>query len=640
MKVSSIACRFTALVLQPLFAKSRALPRASCRRLSTASTEAPEMDAFMEKLKNYEKIGVPKGAGTDSCDGFDLGRMRRLLHNLGSPQSKFKAIHIAGTKGKGSTAAFISSILCAEGYSVGCYTSPHIRSIRERITLGASGEAVPVKSLDSHFHKIKDELDIAIEREKGHLSQFEVFTAIALSLFAEERVQFAVVEAGLGGARDATNVFTSSDLAAAIITNIGEEHLAALGGSLQSIAVAKSGIIKEDRPLVLGGPFLPHIESIIREKALSLCSPVVSASDPGNRSVLKGFSGACQVPHQLCDILLLIESDLHVSIELFDLQLRLLGSHQLKNAITATCAALCLREQGPQQWIENVPVNAVVTEYGLIECVAGSLFDSKPQTYLAEAWWMLSDTSIRAGLESAYLVGRSQFLTSKEADKLGLPGATILLDGAHTKESAQALVDMVKMAYCDARLVFVVAMANDKDHTGFARALLSQKKKPNAVVGGAGGTVIFDSPDLVQNQQLICINTEEYVHPVLDIIYVEEAVCGCLEAVCFTEVDIAGDRSRTTSSSLLKCSWIKACREMDVGFLDCGAANYELIEDQFPESSRNMGSESILFVEGSLVDSIRFGHEVLCAKSASGSGIIVVTGSLHIVSAVLGCLET
>ncbi|XP_042055333.1 dihydrofolate synthetase-like [Salvia splendens] len=549
MKVSSIACRFTALVLQPLFAKSRALPRASCRRLSTASTEAPEMDAFMEKLKNYEKIGVPKGAGTDSCDGFDLGRMRRLLHNLGSPQSKFKAIHIAGTKGKGSTAAFISSILCAEGYSVGCYTSPHIRSIRERITLGASGEAVPVKSLDSHFHKIKDELDIAIEREKGHLSQFEVFTAIALSLFAEERVQFAVVEAGLGGARDATNVFTSSDLAAAIITNIGEEHLAALGGSLQSIAVAKSGIIKEDRPLVLGGPFLPHIESIIREKALSLCSPVVSASDPGNRSVLKGFSGACQVPHQLCDILLLIESDLHVSIELFDLQLRLLGSHQLKNAITATCAALCLREQG----------------------------------------WMLSDTSIRAGLESAYLVGRSQFLTSKEADKLGLPGATILLDGAHTKESAQALVDMVKMAYCDARLVFVVAMANDKDHTGFARALLSR---------------------------------------------------GCLEAVCFTEVDIAGDRSRTTSSSLLKCSWIKACREMDVGFLDCGAANYELIEDQFPESSRNMGSESILFVEGSLVDSIRFGHEVLCAKSASGSGIIVVTGSLHIVSAVLGCLET
>ncbi|XP_057774259.1 dihydrofolate synthetase isoform X2 [Salvia miltiorrhiza] len=507
------------------------------------------MDAFMEKLNDYEKIGVPKGAGTDSCDGFDLGRMRRLLHNLGNPQSKFKAIHIAGTKGKGSTAAFLSSILRAEGYSVGCYTSPHIRTIRERITLGTSGEAVSGISLDSHFHKIKEELERAVEREKGHLSQFEVFTAIALSLFAEERVQFAVVEAGLGGARDATNVFTVSDLAAAVITNIGEEHLAALGGSLESIAVAKSGIIKEQRPLVLGGPFLPHIESMIREKALSLCSPVISASDPGNRSVLKGFTGACQVPRQLCDILLLIERDFHLSIELLNLQLRLLGSHQLQNAVTATCTALCLREQG----------------------------------------WKLSDTSIRDGLQSAYLVGRSQFLTSKEADMLGLPGATILLDGAHTKESARALVDMIKMAFSDARLVLVVAMANDKDHTGFARALLS---------------------------------------------------LGCLEAVCFTEVDIAGHRSRTTSSSSLKCSWIKACREMGVGFLDCRTANHKWIEDQHPESSRKMGSEFILLLEGSLVDSIRFGHEVLGTTSATGNGIIVVTGSLHIVSAVLGCLET
>ncbi|KAH6828063.1 Folylpolyglutamate synthetase family protein [Perilla frutescens var. hirtella] len=533
------------LLLRPnnkLFTKSRAFLHAPCRPPYTA------LDAFMEKLNNYEKSGVPKGAGTDSSDGFDLGRMRRLLHNLGNPQSEFKAVHIAGTKGKGSTAAFLSCILRAQGYSVGCYTSPHIRTIRERITLGTTGEAVSDKTLSLHFHKIREKLEMAVQREKGHLSQFEVFTAIALSLFAEEKVQIAVIEAGLGGARDATNVFTSSDLAAAIITNIGEEHLAALGGSLESIAVAKSGIIKEQRPLVLGGPFLPHIESMIRDKAFSLCSPVISASDPGNRSVLKGFSRACQVPRQLCDILLRIEGDFHLFIELFDLQLRLLGSHQLQNAVTATCAALCLREQG----------------------------------------WELSDTSIRAGLQCTYLVGRSQFLTSKEADMLGLSGATILLDGAHTKESAQALVDMIKISFPDARLVLVVAMANDKDHTGFARVFLS---------------------------------------------------LGCLEAVCFTEVDIAGDRSRTTSSSSLKCSWIKACGEIGGSFRDCRTAKYELIEDQHPEPSRKMECESILLVEGSLMDSIRFGHEVLGAKSGNKNGIIVVTGSLHIVSAIVGCLE-
>ncbi|KAI3471198.1 hypothetical protein Pfo_027861 [Paulownia fortunei] len=595
MKIPSIVRSLLALPLNrrktPLFAKWRPFLDAPSRPFSTALSESQELKEFteyMEQLKNYEKTGVPKGAGTDSGDGFDLGRMRRLLHTLGNPQSKFKAVHIAGTKGKGSTAAFLSSILRAEGYSVGCYTSPHIQTIRERITLGTTGEPVSAKALSSHFHKIKEDLDMAVEHEKGHLSQFEVFTALAFSLFAEEKVHFAVIEAGLGGARDATNVLASSDLAASIITNIGAEHLAALGGSLESIAAAKSGIIKERCPLVLGGPFLPHIERIIRDKALSMCSPVVSACDPGNRSVLKGFSRACEMPHQLCDILLLIERDLHVVyiciisfwfllvssllymptyfdfltliivefhefviyqfIELFDVQLRLLGSHQLQNAATATCAALCLRDQG----------------------------------------WKLSDASIRAGLECAYLLGRSQFLTSKEAEMLGLPGATILLDGAHTKESAQALVNMIKMAFPEARLVLVVAMANDKDHLGFARVLLS---------------------------------------------------VGCLEAVCFTEIDIAGDRSRITSSSSLKDSWIQACREMGGDFLDCKTAKFDLVEDQHTQSTGKMGCQSILFVESSLMASIRFGNEILGAKSGTQHGIIVVTGSLHIVSAVLGSLE-
>ncbi|PIN08772.1 Dihydrofolate synthase [Handroanthus impetiginosus] len=256
MKIPSIMRSLAVLPINrqeiPLFAKWRPFLLISSRPISTAlsgSQELKEFMEFMEKLKNYEKTGVPRGAGTDSGDGFDLGRMRRLLHNLGNPQSKYKTVHIAGTKGKGSTAAFLSSILRAEGYSVGCYTSPHIRTIRERITLGTTGEPVSAKALSSHFHKIKDDLHMAVEREKGHLSQFEVFTALAFSIFAEEKVHFAVVEAGLGGARDATNVISSSDLAVSIITNIGAEHLAALGGSLESIAVAKSGIVKEQSPV-------------------------------------------------------------------------------------------------------------------------------------------------------------------------------------------------------------------------------------------------------------------------------------------------------------------------------------------------------------------------------------------------------
>ncbi|PNY08348.1 tetrahydrofolylpolyglutamate synthase, partial [Trifolium pratense] len=256
--------------------------------------EMKDLLDYIDSLKNYEKSGVPTGAGTDSHDGFDLGRMRRLMDRFGNPHSKFKntktnrrplfqtlpatsetvvvltlavidrthdhkrptgygsaelAVHIAGTKGKGSTAAFISNILRTEGYSVGCYTSPHIQTIRERILLGRSGDPVSAKLLNSLFHRIKQDLDQAVKAENGCISHFEVFTAMAFILFADEKVDIAVIEAGLGGARDATNIISSSGLAAAVITTVGEEHLAALGGSLETIATAKAGIIKQGCPV-------------------------------------------------------------------------------------------------------------------------------------------------------------------------------------------------------------------------------------------------------------------------------------------------------------------------------------------------------------------------------------------------------
>ncbi|KAK1409100.1 hypothetical protein QVD17_35625 [Tagetes erecta] len=424
-------------------------------------SEVKELNDYLNNLKNHEKSDVPKGAGTDSDHGFDLGRMTRLMHSLGNPQSKFKTIHIAGTKGKGSTAAFLSNILRAQGYSVGCYTSPHIKTIRERITLGKLGYPVSAKTLNSLFQRIKLDLDQAVQLEQGHLSHFEVLTALAFKLFAEENVDIAVIEAGLGGARDATNIISSSDLAASVITTISEEHLAALGGSLESIAVAKSGIIKHGCPVVLGGPYLPHIELIFRNKASSMCSPVISASDSGNTSIIKGISNVSGIPYQISDIILDIKKDFQLSIELYDVKLRLLGLHQLQNAATATCAALCLRYQG----------------------------------------WRISDGSIRTGLESTQLLGRSQFLTPVEAEALGLPGATVLLDGAHTKESAKALTDMIQIAYPDAKLVFVVAMASDKDYQAFASELLAAKQ---------------------------------------------------VDAIFLTEVSIAGDRYRTASLSLLR----------------------------------------------------------------------------------------
>ncbi|KAL0925195.1 hypothetical protein M5K25_003510 [Dendrobium thyrsiflorum] len=416
----------------------------SQHRLNSTLIEDPKLHDFLdylEQLKNYERIGVPKDAGTDSDDGFDLGRMRRLLQRLGNPHSRFKAVHVAGTKGKGSTAAFLSNILREEGYLVGCYTSPHLLTIRERISLGRSGGPVSVELLRNLFYHIKGSLDLSIEMEGGALTHFEVFTALVFALFSQQGIDVAVIEAGLGGARDATNVLCSTGLAASVITSIGEEHLSALGGSLESIAMAKSGIIKPGRPVVIGGPLQPHIEHIIRSKASSLNSPVLSACDAGVKSITRFFGREEETPYQCCEIHINIKEDIPLFLDLPDVKLRMLGKHQLQNAVTATCAALCLRNEG----------------------------------------WRISDVSIQAGLEKTFLPGRGQYLTKKEAETLGLSGVSIVVDGAHTEASAKGLIEIIKMENPDGPLALVVSMASDKDHMAFAMQLLTGRM-PNVVV--------------------------------------------------------------------------------------------------------------------------------------------------------------
>ncbi|KAF6172997.1 hypothetical protein GIB67_006373 [Kingdonia uniflora] len=545
-----VARRETSMISSPIVAiRKTNLTRNLSTRYNNEDPELKEFLDYLDNLKNYEKSGVPKGAGTDSSDGFDMGRMKRLMERLGNPQCNYKAVHIAGTKGKGSTAAFVANILREEGYSVGCYTSPHLWSIRERISLGKNGDLVSAKALISLFHQVKDILDRTIELEDGSISHFEVLTAVAFTLFARESIDIAVVEAGLGGARDATNVFSSSELAESIITTIGEEHLDALGGSLENIARAKSGIIKYGRPVVLGGPFKPHIERILWDKASLLDSLIVSASDSGSRSTIKNVEINNGKPCQVCDILIQVEKDLQLFIELNDVKLCMLGTHQLQNAVTATCASLCLRDQG----------------------------------------WKVSDKSIRAGLERTNLYGRSQFLTSEEAGVIGLAGTTILVDGAHTEESAKALAELIQMTHPDAPLAFVVAMANDKDHLAFAKQLLS----------------------------------------------------GRLPAAVFlTKVNIAGAKSRMTSASILKDAWVKAASELGVGFLDVGIeTNEKKLDDQSGFSAREFESRSVIVIGGSVEDSMKSADLILKAKTEGQSGIIVVTGSLHIVSLLLGSLE-
>ncbi|TVU26982.1 hypothetical protein EJB05_29560 [Eragrostis curvula] len=360
--------------------------------------ELDDFFEYMERLCNHERFGVPRGAGTDSDDGFDLGCMRRLLHRLGDPHTHFPAVHIAGTKGKGSAAAFLSNIMREQGYNVGCYSSPHLLTIRERISVGKDGGPVSVGLLRDLFDEAKDLIDKSIVLENGALTHFEVFTALSFLIFSRQNVDIAIVE------------------------------------------------------VMIGGPFSADIEQIIRDRAFLTKSPVISACDPGVKSITKCIDWDNGRPYQSCDISIKISNDRPLFIELHDVKLWLLGDHQRQNAVTASCTALCLCNLG----------------------------------------WDISEASIQAGLEKTQLPGRSQFLTQEEASVLGLDGlSTVLIDGAHTEASAKALSDVIETVKPEGPLALVVGMANDKEHLAFAEQLLSGPR-PDIVLlteaSMAGGT--------------------------------------------------------------------------------------------------------------------------------------------------------
>ncbi|MCK4521952.1 MAG: bifunctional folylpolyglutamate synthase/dihydrofolate synthase [Nanoarchaeota archaeon] len=166
-----------------------------------------------------------------------LNNITGLMASLGNPHKKFKSIHVAGTNGKGSVCAFISSILEKQGYKTGVYTSPHLVDFRERIRI--NGKKISKKNIVSLLSKIKPFI-------KDH-TYFEIVTALAFTYFAQQKVDFAVVEVGMGGRLDATNIITPE---VSIITNISLEHTEHLGNTINKIAFEKAGIIKPNIPVV------------------------------------------------------------------------------------------------------------------------------------------------------------------------------------------------------------------------------------------------------------------------------------------------------------------------------------------------------------------------------------------------------
>ncbi len=202
--------------------------------------------AFLLGRIDYERmLSIPYGQRD-----FRLDRMRELAERLGNPQEQLQIVHVAGTKGKGSTAATITAILAAAGYRTGLYSSPHLERLEERIAL--DGQECPPEALAALIERVRPTV-LEMDRQAGPGSHgptyFEILTALALLYFVEHAVDVAVLEVGLGGRLDSTNICTP---AVAAITSISYDHTRQLGSTLAAIAGEKAGIIKPGVPVISG----------------------------------------------------------------------------------------------------------------------------------------------------------------------------------------------------------------------------------------------------------------------------------------------------------------------------------------------------------------------------------------------------
>jgi dihydrofolate synthase/folylpolyglutamate synthase len=293
---------------------------------------------YLEALRYLsERSGYDRGfvANPFEHEGIGLERTAWILRAVGHPERRYPSVHIAGTKGKGSTAACLASVLVASGYRVGLYTSPHLHTFRERIQI--AGQPIA----PSLFAALMAELamanaELGAERpDWGEATAFELATALAFLAFARQGIDLAVVEVGLGGRLDATNVLLPE---VAAITSISYDHMQILGNTLTEIAREKAGIIKPGRPVV-SAPQRPEAEAVI----------VRTAAERGATLWLGGRDWAVEgTPDRF--------SFRGPGGEVRGLRLGLRGAHQVENAGVVLTAAQLLSQRGlpvPEQAIRQ-----------------------------------------------------------------------------------------------------------------------------------------------------------------------------------------------------------------------------------------------------------------------------------------------
>ncbi|MBP5797225.1 MAG: bifunctional folylpolyglutamate synthase/dihydrofolate synthase [Bacteroidales bacterium] len=345
------------------------------------------LDWMFNKLPMYQRVG-----GAAYKVGLD--NTIALLDLLGNPHRNFKSIHVAGTNGKGSTSHMLASIFQEAGYKTGLYTSPHLRDFRERIRI--NGEMIPEEHVVSFIDQHREAF------EKLQLSFFEMTVGMAFDYFSNEKVDIAIVEVGMGGRLDSTNLITPE---VSVITNIGLDHVQFLGDTLEKIAGEKAGIIKKGIPVVIGET-QAETHQVFEDKASECHSPIYFADQIFDCDKIHIESQTIQ------------KYDLWKNNELYleSCEIPLMGNYQKKNLTTVICVADLLRER-----------------------------------------FHLEDEHLRAGIanviRNTHLMGRWQILNT---DPLTIADTGHNVDGIR-----EVISQLAETTY--AKLHFVIGMVNDKD---------------------------------------------------------------------------------------------------------------------------------------------------------------------------------
>ena len=354
---------------------------------------------FLYHRINYERtLSVPYRTAE-----FKLDRMRRLLSLIGDPQLAVKAVHIAGTKGKGSTAAMLATVLAEAGFRAGLYTSPHLDRIEERIVIaGQPCSEEEFAALAAAVQPAEEQVEAESAAEGiGGPTFFEVTTAMAFLHFARANVDLAVLEVGLGGRLDSTNVCQPE---VCIITSISFDHTKQLGSTLAAIAAEKAGIIKPGVPVV-SGVMIAEPREVITAKAAEVGAPLIQRGVDFDFSM--GAEGLATFHYR--------EPADHPRYELPGMQLKMMGRHQAANAAVAIATVNQLRQRG----------------------------------------WSINDDALRRGLADAHCPARIELVARRP---------NVILDVAHNPASIDALLSVIQKQLSHNRRILIFASSKDKEY--------------------------------------------------------------------------------------------------------------------------------------------------------------------------------